>query len=144
MFYHKFFYWCCNIVIKESFNFQTSFTMLARRNYMCPQYKKRMKSTSGLIRHLNAYTSLLLHIQPDRNSPILAKKDDVSDYFMYYNKEKYPLDNKRQDVEKNQRNSIGKSLNNKSVRNMLPGYTPQDGLLGRESSSFLRDFRFSK
>ena len=45
-----------------------------------------MKSTSRLTRHLNAYKSLQSRIQPDRDSPMLAKDDNMSDYFMQHNK----------------------------------------------------------
>ena len=58
-----------------------------------------MKSTIRLIRLLNAYISLLLRIQLNRDSPILAEDDDTSDYIMHHKKEEYPLGNKRQDVE---------------------------------------------
>ena len=39
---------------------------------------------------------------------------------------------------------VDKSSDNKSVRNMLPKYTPQDGLFRSKSSSFFREFRFSE
>lgn len=83
-----------------------------------------MKSISRLIRHLNAYMSLLLHIWSDRNSPILAENNNASNYFKHHNEEEYSLDNKMQDIEEDQRDSIGKSLDNESIKNMLLERTP--------------------
>ena len=88
--------------------------------------------------------SLLLRIQPDHNSLMLAEDDNTSDYFIYHNKEEYPLGNEGKDVEEDQRDSVGKSSDNKSVRNILLDRIPQDGLLVSESSSFLREVWFDK
>ncbi len=71
-------------ISKENFNFKTSFTMLDTRNYLYAQYGKRMKSTSGLTRYLNACTSLSLRIQPNQNTPMLAEDDDALDHFMHH------------------------------------------------------------
>ena len=64
--------------------------MLATKNYICRQCKKRMKSTSRLTRYLNTCTSLLLHIQPNCNSQMLVEDDNALDYFMHYKEEEYP------------------------------------------------------
>ena len=63
--------------------------MLTTKNYMFSQYGKKIKSTSELTKYLNAYTSLLLCIYPNRNSLILTKDNDISDYFIYYKEKKY-------------------------------------------------------
>ena len=63
---------------------------------------------------------------------------------MYHKGEKYPLGNKGQNVEEDQKDSIGKSSDNESVRNMLPGHILEDGLLESKLSSSLREVRFSK
>ena len=73
--------------------------MLATRNYICPQCGKRIKLTSGLTRHLNAYTSLPVHIQLNCDSLLLAEDDNASDYFMHHEEEEYLLGNKGQGVE---------------------------------------------
>ncbi len=130
-------------ISEKNFNFKTSFIILDIRNYPCPQCGKKMKLTSGLTRHLNACISLLLCIQLDRNTPMLAEDNDVSDHFMHYKKEEYPLGNEGQEIKEDQRDLVGQGSDNKSLRDMLPGRTPQVGLLGSESSSFLREIRFS-
>ena len=93
---------------------------------------------------MNACTSLLLYIQPNRNSLMLAKDNNTSDYFMYYKEEKYPLGNKKQDVEEDQKDLISKSLVNENVRDMLFERTSQDRLLGNELLSFLKEVKFSE
>ena len=42
--------------------------------------------------------SLPLYIQLNRNSLMLVENDNISDNFMHYEKEEYPLSNKRQDI----------------------------------------------
>lgn len=59
-----------------------------------------MKLVSRLIRYLNAYTSLLLHIQLNQNTLISAKDNE---------KEKYPQGNKKQDVEEDQKDLVSKN-----------------------------------
>ena len=103
-----------------------------------------MKSPIRLIKPLNACTSLLLHIQPNCDSPMLAEDDNASDYFMHHKEEEYLLGNKGQDVEEDQRDWVGKSSNNESIKHMLPGCTSQDGLFRSKSSSSLKEVRFSK
>ncbi len=75
-------------ISKENFNFKTSFTILDTRNYPCLQCEKKMKSTSGLTRYLNAGTSLSLRIQPDQNMPLLVEDGNASDYFIHHKIEK--------------------------------------------------------
>lgn len=58
-----------------------------------------MKSTKKLIRYLYIYISLPLYIKFNQDYLILAKNNDVSDYFIYYKDKKYPLGNKKQDIE---------------------------------------------
>ena len=58
---------------------------------------------------------------------------------MHHNEEKYSLGNKSQDVEKDQKDLMGESLNNKSVKNMLLEHMSQDGLFVSEFSSSLRE-----
>lgn len=58
-----------------------------------------MKLTSALIRNLNTCTSLLLRIQPDRDSLMLVEDDNALDYFMHHDGKKYPLGNKEKDIE---------------------------------------------
>lgn len=84
--------------------------MLDTKNYLYPQYKKRMKFASGLIRHLNACTDLLLCIQHNQNILILVGNDK---------KEEYPQGNKPQVVEEDQKNSASKMSDNESVRDKL-------------------------
>ena len=103
-----------------------------------------MKLTSGLTRHLNIYTSLVLYIQCNQNSPILAEDDNASDYFIDYKEEKYLLGNKKQDVKKNQRDLVGKSLDNESINDILLECTPQDGFLKSGLLSFLREVKLSE
>ena len=40
---------------------------------------------------------------------MLAEDDNTSDYFIYHNEEKYLLGNKRQDLEEDQKDLVGKS-----------------------------------
>lgn len=69
------------------------------RNHLCSQYKIKLKLTSGLTRYLNACTSLPLHIQHNRNIPILAEDNNILYYFIYHKEKKYLLGNKKQDGE---------------------------------------------
>lgn len=83
--------------------------MLAIKNYTYPQCRKRTKLTSRLIKHLNACTSQLQGIQPNWNSLILVKNDNILEFFIYHKKNEYPLGNKAHNVEKDQRDLLGKS-----------------------------------
>lgn len=59
--------------------------MLAIRNYMHPQYGKRMKLTSRLIMHLSTYICLLLYIHNEWDNSKLAEDNYASNYFMHHN-----------------------------------------------------------
>ncbi len=61
---------------------------------------------------------------------------------MYHEKKEYPLGNKEQEVREDQRDSLGQSSDNKSVKNMPPGHTPQAGLLRSKLSLSLKEVRF--
>lgn len=63
---------------------------------------------------------------------------------MYHKEEEYSLDNKKQNIEDDQRDLVGKHADNKSIRNMLFGRTSQNGLLVSELSLSLRGVRFSE
>ena len=63
---------------------------------------------------MNTCISLLLHIQPNCNIFMLAKDDNISDYFIHHKKEKYPLGNKEKNVENNQKEFVDKSSDIKS------------------------------
>lgn len=54
----------------------------------------------------------------------MVEDDNILDYFIYYKEEKYLLGNKKQDIKKNQRDLISKSLDNESIKDILPKYTP--------------------
>ncbi len=112
-------------ISEENFNFKTSFTMLNTKNYPCAQCGKRIKSTNRLTRHQNACKSLPLRIQPDRNTPMLAKDDNAFDHFIYYKEDKYLLDNKEQKIRENLRDLISQCSDNESLRNRLPRHTSQ-------------------
>lgn len=58
-------------------------------------------------------------MKSDENMSIIAKDDNTIDYFIHHKKEKYPLGNKKQDIENDQKILIGKSLDNKSIKNIL-------------------------
>lgn len=103
-----------------------------------------MKSSSRLIKHLNICINLPLYIQPNRDSFILVEDNNASDYFMYYDEKKYLLDNKKQDIKKDQKNLINKSSDSKSVKNMLFRHTHQNGLLANELSLSLKEVQFNK
>lgn len=103
-----------------------------------------MKLTSGLIKQLNICTSLPPRIQPNRNSLMLAENDNALTYFIHHKEEKYPMNNKGQDIEEDQRDLISKSSDNKSVKNILLIRISQDELLGSELSLSLRKFRFNE
>lgn len=94
--------------------------------------------TSGLIRHLNIFISLVIYIEPDQDSFRLAKDINISDYFVYYNRKKYQQGNKRQNKEKDTKNLVGKSSNNKNIKNIYLKYIPQIGNLINMLSLFLR------
>lgn len=59
-----------------------------------------MKLISGLTKLLNSCTTLLFCIQLDKDSPVIVKNHNISNYFMYYKVKKYLLGNKKQDIKK--------------------------------------------
>ena len=75
---------------------------------------------------------------------MLAEDNNTLYYFIHYNKEKYLLDNKKQSIKKDQKDSIGKSLDNKSVKNILPGYMREGWLFTSDLSLSLKKVWFSK
>lgn len=75
---------------------------------------------------------------------MLVKDDNVLDSFIHHNKKKYSLGNDGQNVEEDQKNLIGKSLDNKSIKNILFERISQDGLFANKSSFLLREIWFSK
>ncbi len=72
---------------------------------------------------------------------MLTEDNNTSDHFIYHKEEEYPLGNERQEIRENQRN-LGQSSDNESLKNILPRYTPQAGLLRSQSSSSLWEVRF--
>ena len=105
-----------------------------------------MKSTYELTKHINTYTSqqiFLIRIQPKRNLLIPREENNISENFGLHEDEKLTLE--EQDIEKNHKNMVGKSLDIGShTRDGLSGHTPQDGLFAREFSSSLREIRLRK
>ena len=74
---------------------------------------------------------------------MLAESNNIASYFIYYKKEKYLLDNKKQDIEEDQRDLIGKNSDNKSIKDMLLRCTLQNKLFTSELSS-LREIGLSE
>ena len=72
--------------------------MLSTREYSCLECGKRMLSTSGLTRHMNAYTSqiiqqgLSIRMQSKQNMPIPREDDNSSEYFGLYKNKEYTLE----------------------------------------------------
>ena len=97
--YFKFFYQCYNIISEENFHLKISFIIFIIRNYIYSKYEKRIKSISGLTIPLNSCINLLLFIQLNQNSQVLAKDDDISDYFMYHKEKEYLLGKEEQHIE---------------------------------------------
>lgn len=75
---------------------------------------------------------------------MLAEDNNASDYFIYYNKKKYPLGNKKKDIREDQRHLVGESSDNKNVKNMLPRCTSQDELFASKLLFFLKEIWFNK
>ena len=92
-----------------------------------------MESTGGFIRYMNVYTNQII-------LPMLGEDDNVSDNFGLYEDEKSIPE--AQDIEKDHRDLVGKSSDSGSCAK--EEYTSQDGLLGSESSSSLKEVRFNK
>ena len=82
----------------------------------------------------------MTHIQPKEDMLILGEDDNALDNFgPYKNEESTPV---AQNIKGDHRNLVGKSSDTGSCARA--GRTLQDGLLGNESSSFLREVRFSE
>lgn len=110
--------------------------MLNIKNYLCSQYKRRMKSSSRLTRNSNVFINLiLLCIQPDQNTLIPAKNEKV---------EIYLWDNKRQGVKKDWNNLADKDLDNENKTNRLPKHISLYELFVKESILFLWEVWYYK
>ncbi len=82
-------------------------------------------------------------MQPKQDMPIPGEDDNTSDNFGLYEDEEFILE--EQDIESDYRNLVGESSDTGShARDGLSRRTPQDGLLASESSSSLREVRFSE
>ena len=70
---------------------------MATRNNPCPQCGKKMKSTSGLTRHMNTCTSqtyqqvLTLRMQPEQNMPMAGEDNNSSDNYRSHKDEEPAL-----------------------------------------------------
>ncbi len=81
-------------------------------------------------------------MQPEQNTPIPGKDDNTSGNFGLYEDEKSTLE--EQDIKADYRNLVSESSDIGShARDGLSRHTPQARLLGSESSSSLREVRFS-
>lgn len=108
-----------------------------------------MKLTSGLTRHINAYTSqiiqqvLPIHMQLKQDMPMPGKDSNVSDNIRPYKDEEFRPE--AQNIEKDYKDLVGKILDTGSrAKDSLSDSTPQNRLLGSELSSSLREIRFSE
>ena len=105
-----------------------------------------MKSTGGLTRHMNSCTSQIIQqvlptrMQPEQDMPMPGEDDNASDNFGPYEDERSTPE--AQDIEGDHRDLVGESSDTGS--RARAGHTPQDGLLGSESSSSLTEVRFSE
>ena len=79
-------------------------------------------------------------MQPKQDMQIPGEDDNALDNFGPYEDEKSTP--KVQNIEKNHRDLVGKSSNTRSCARVER--TPQDELLGSESSLSLREIRFSE
>ena len=81
---------------------------MATRNYSCTAYEKRLKSTHGLTKHINIYTShqvLSIRMQPKQNTPIPEKDENASENVGPHENEESILE--EQDIEEDYRNLGG-------------------------------------
>lgn len=79
--------------------------------------------------------------QLKQEMPILKEDDNALNNFRHHKKKEYTL--KKQDIENNQIDLIGKILDTRNyAKDILPEYICQNGLLKSESSSFLRKIKF--
>ena len=61
------------IILSINFFTNTNFTIMAIRNYPCPKYRKRLKLTYRLKRHINMCTNhhiISIDIYLKQNTPI--------------------------------------------------------------------------
>lgn len=123
--------------------------MLSIRVYICPGCGKRMKSTSGLTRHMNTYTNpiiqqvLPIQIQPKQDMAMLEKNNNTSDNFRSHEDKESIL--KEQNIKNDYKDLVSKKMNTKChTREMLSGCTFQGGLLKICLSSSFKEVRFSK
>ena len=127
-------------------NLKTIRTMSCTRVYPYPGYEKRLKSISGLTRHMNAFKSqiiqqvFLIHMILKEDMPMPGENNKPSDNFGPYQEKEFTPE--AQDTEKDHRDVLGKSSDTKSHTKV--GQTPQNRLLRSESSLSLKEVRFSK
>ena len=99
--------------------------MLSVKQYSCPRCEKGTKSTSGLIRHLNACTKKVpqtAHLHKLYNDPVDISDGDLEDGSQLLDETNY---------------TIRDTTDSPTER------TPWDGLLVSESSSSLREEWFT-
>ena len=82
----------------------------------------------------------LTHMQYKEDMPMLGKDDNVSENFALCEDEKSTLE--AQNIKRDYKVSVSKSLDR--GRRARTGRTPQDGLLGSNSLSSLREVKFNK
>lgn len=100
------------------------------------------KQTNKASQYLHKFTTI--YLAQSGQLYILVEDNNALDYFIYYDEKKYLLDNKKQDIKKDQKNLINKSSDSKSVKNMLFRHTHQDELLINELSLSLKEVQFNK
>ena len=105
-----------------------------------------MKLTDRLTKHMNLCISQIIQyifptrMQLEQDMPMPGEDDNASDNFgLYGDEESTP---EAQNIEEDQRNLVGESSDIGS--HIRVGRTPQDSLLGSQSSSSLREVRFSE
>ena len=139
----QFFHWRPNII--SNFSINTSFIIMATKNYLCPVCRKKLKLIYRLTRHMNMCTShqvFPIRMQPKQDTPIPGEDENASKNIRPHEDEKSILE--KQDIEKDHRNLGSKSSNTGSrVKDGLSRCIPQIGLLGNESLSSLREIWFS-
>ena len=108
-----------------------------------------MKSTSELTKQMNAYASQFIQqvfpirIQSKQDMLMLEEDDNVLENFGPYEDEEFIM--KKQEIEGDQRDLVGKSLDTRSrAKDGLSGHTPQAELFANELSSFLKEVRFGE
>ena len=79
-------------------------------------------------------------MQLKQDMPMLREDKNASDNFCSYEDEEWIPE--AQDIEKDHKDLVGESSNTRSYARIA--HTPQDGLLGSESLSSLKEVRFGK